>query len=298
MPGRPPPPSGSSTTPAGRTRSARCTRGPPRWTGWSRSRSAASPSPRPRRRASGATAGSTSSTPRPRGLHGRGRALPARAGRRGRDPGRGGGRRAPDRDGLAPGGQVPGAADHLRQQDGPDRRRLLPLGRDDPEPPGRDPRGGPAAARRRGRLPGADRPHRRGRARLAGRGRQAGAGLRARADSRGVRRAGARVPRAPGRGPVRRRREPDGAVSRGREDRAGGPPGRGAGQHARDEARPGALRRVLQEQGRAAAPRRGRRLSALARSTSRRCRGSIPRPGSPRCGRPPTRSRSRRSPSS
>jgi hypothetical protein len=38
----------------------------------------------------------------------------------------GGRRRAPDRDGLAAGQQVPGAADLLREQDGPHRRRLLP----------------------------------------------------------------------------------------------------------------------------------------------------------------------------
>ena len=55
MPARPPRPSASSTTPASRTRSARCTRAPRRWTGWSRSRSAASPSPRPRRPRSGTT---------------------------------------------------------------------------------------------------------------------------------------------------------------------------------------------------------------------------------------------------
>ena len=36
------------------------------------------------------------------------------------------GRRAPDRDRLAPGQQVPRPADLLRQQDGPDRRRLPP----------------------------------------------------------------------------------------------------------------------------------------------------------------------------
>ena len=44
---RPRRPSGSSTTPARTTRSARSTRAPPPWTGWSRSRSGASPSPRP-----------------------------------------------------------------------------------------------------------------------------------------------------------------------------------------------------------------------------------------------------------
>ena len=55
-------PSASSTTPGAPTRSARCTKAPRRWTGWSRSRSAASRSPRPRRPASGTTTGSTSST--------------------------------------------------------------------------------------------------------------------------------------------------------------------------------------------------------------------------------------------
>src|SRR6267143_1843787 len=52
-PGRPRPPSASSSTLASTTRSARCTTGPPRWTGWSRSRSAASPSRRRRPPASG-----------------------------------------------------------------------------------------------------------------------------------------------------------------------------------------------------------------------------------------------------
>jgi len=65
---------------------ARCTKAPPRWTGWSRSRSAASPSPRPPRPPSGPAAatcsGSTSSTRRARGLHRRGGAQPPRAGRR------------------------------------------------------------------------------------------------------------------------------------------------------------------------------------------------------------------------
>ena len=62
MPGRRRRPSGSSSTPGSPTRSARCTKAPPSWTGWSRSRSAASRSRRPRRPASGATSASTSST--------------------------------------------------------------------------------------------------------------------------------------------------------------------------------------------------------------------------------------------
>ena len=64
MPARPPRPNGSCSTPASRTRSAKCTKAPRSWTGWSRSRSAASPS-RPRRRpASGKSTASTSSTRR------------------------------------------------------------------------------------------------------------------------------------------------------------------------------------------------------------------------------------------
>jgi hypothetical protein len=52
-PARPRRPSASCSTPASRTRSARCTTARPRWTGWSRSRSAASRSRRPPPPASG-----------------------------------------------------------------------------------------------------------------------------------------------------------------------------------------------------------------------------------------------------
>ena len=51
------------------------------------------------------------------------------------------GRGAPDRDGVAPGQQVLRAAHVLRQQDGPGRRRLLPLPRHDQGPPRRRGRG-------------------------------------------------------------------------------------------------------------------------------------------------------------
>ena len=61
MPVRPPLPSGCSTTPGSITRSVKCTKAPPRWTGWCRSRSAASRSRRPRPPVSGATIGSISS---------------------------------------------------------------------------------------------------------------------------------------------------------------------------------------------------------------------------------------------
>src|SRR6266704_136361 len=63
MPARPPPPSASFITPARATRSAKCTKVPRRWTGWSRSRSAASRSRRLRRPRSGRASVSTSSTP-------------------------------------------------------------------------------------------------------------------------------------------------------------------------------------------------------------------------------------------
>ena len=53
MPGRPRPPSASFSTPAFRTRWARCMTAPRSWTGWSRSGSAASRSLRPRPPASG-----------------------------------------------------------------------------------------------------------------------------------------------------------------------------------------------------------------------------------------------------
>ncbi len=122
------------STPASTTRSARSTRAPRRWTGWTRSRSAASPS------RSAATNCFWTAALRPargrhaphqhhrharaRRLHHRGRAQPARARRRGRGVRRRQRRRAAERDGVAPGGQVPRPAHRLRQQDGQGRRRL------------------------------------------------------------------------------------------------------------------------------------------------------------------------------
>ena len=64
MPVKPPPRSAFSITPAGPTRSAKCMKARPSWTGWSRSRSAASPSPPPRPPASGRIAPSILSTRR------------------------------------------------------------------------------------------------------------------------------------------------------------------------------------------------------------------------------------------
>ena len=97
---------------------------------------------------------------RPRRLHGRGRALAARARRRGRGVRRGRRRRAADRDGVAPGQQVQRAPLLLRQQDGPRRRRLRALRRDDARPPRRGARDRPAADRFRERLPRGHRPRR------------------------------------------------------------------------------------------------------------------------------------------
>ena len=72
--------------------------------------------------------------PGPRGLHRRGGALAPRARRRGHPARLGGRRGAADRDRVAPGRPLRRAAAHLRQQDGPGRRRLRPLPGDDPRP--------------------------------------------------------------------------------------------------------------------------------------------------------------------
>ena len=90
--------------------------------------------------------------PRPRRLHHRGGALARRARRRGLRARRQRRRGAADRDGLAAGRPLQGAAHRLRQQDGQDRRRLLQLRADDQGPDRRDALPGPAADRRRDRL--------------------------------------------------------------------------------------------------------------------------------------------------
>ena len=131
---RRPRPSGSCTTPASPTRSARSTRARRRWTGWSRSASGASPSPPPPRPHVEGPLDQHHRHARPRGLHGRGRTVAARAGRRGGRVRRRRRRRAADRDGLAPGRPVRRPADLLRQQDGPDGRRLRADRRDDRGP--------------------------------------------------------------------------------------------------------------------------------------------------------------------
>jgi small subunit ribosomal protein S7 len=135
MPARRRRPSGSSSTPARATRSAKCMMARRRWTGWSRSRSAASRSRRPRPPASGTASASTSSTRPATSIspsRSSVRCVCSTARLRARSNA---GRRAADRDRLAPGRQVQGAAHRLRQQDGQDRRRLLPCVDDDQDAP-------------------------------------------------------------------------------------------------------------------------------------------------------------------
>ena len=71
------------------------------------------------------------------------------------------GRRAADRDGLASGRQVQGSAHRLRQQDGQDRRGLLPVPEGHRRPSRRQAGRDPAADRRRAAVQGPDRsrPH-------------------------------------------------------------------------------------------------------------------------------------------
>ena len=86
-------------------------------TGWRRSRSAASRSPPPRPRSAGSGhVVNLIDTPGPRRLHDGGRALAARARRRDRRVLRGRGRRAAERDGVAPGRSLPRPAPRLHQQ--------------------------------------------------------------------------------------------------------------------------------------------------------------------------------------
>ena len=71
------------------------------------------------------------------------------------------GRRAADRDGLAPGRQVQGSAHRLRQQDGQDRRGLLPVPEGHRRPPRRQAGRDPASDRFRAAVQGPrrSRPH-------------------------------------------------------------------------------------------------------------------------------------------
>ena len=172
------------------------------------------------------------------------------------------GRRAADRNGLASGRQVQRSAHRVRQQDGQDRRRLLQVHRRHQEPPRRQADPDPAADRCRAEFKGIIDL-----VRMKGviwedealganyndieipadmldqakeyRDEMIEAGLRAR------RRCGRRLPRRQD----ARRGDHQEAAPQGRDDR---------------RLLPGAVWLGVQEQGRAAAARRGRRLSAVA----------------------------------
>ena len=220
---------------------------------------------------------------------------PARARRRGGGVLRRRRRRAAVRDGVAPGRPLPRAAHRLHQQDAtasaptPDRcvhqirERLkaqpvviqIPVGLEDEFRASStsieheaDRLGRRRAGRRRstvGEIP----------AELRRRGRD-----RARDDDRGDRRG-------------RRRGRCARYLAASEIDAARGPARRAAPRDHRGKRGARALRRGLQEQGRAAAARRGGRLPAVARSTSRPSRARTRRDGRRRA-RPPTTSPSRR----
>ncbi len=99
-------------------------------------------------------------TPGPRRLHHRGRAFAARPRRRGRLFRRRRRRRAAVGDRLAPGREVPGSADVLRQQARPHRREFREVRRHDQGSPRRAPGGPLSPDRHRGRLQGPRRPGR------------------------------------------------------------------------------------------------------------------------------------------
>ena len=207
--------------------------------------------------------------PRPRRLHRRGRALAARPRRRGRGVRRRRRRRAAVRDRLAPGRPLRRPAHLLRQQARPHRRRVPPLRRHDRRPAQRDPAGAAAADRRRGRLHAASSTWSTCR-RWSGRAETAKGEMydtvehpgRPTPRPRGVARPAARDHR-------RGRRRDDGAVPRGR----GARPRRSSIAAIRRATIAGKLTPVLvrlrvQEQGRPAHARRGRRATCRRRSTS------------------------------
>ena len=263
MPARPPRPSASSIIPAAPTRSAKCTKAPRRWIGWSRSRSAASPSRRPRRPAMARPSHQHHRHPGPRRLHHRSRASLARARRRRHRVRLRRRRRAAVRDGVAPGRQVRRAAHLLRQQDGPHRRGLLPLRPDDQGPPRREAAGVPAADRRRERFRRPGRPGRHEEPDLEGRERWAPSSPSARSRPSTKEKAEEYHHELvelcveldeDGDGSLSRRQ-----AARRRDAEEADPQG-----HHHRRLRAGAVRLRLQEQGRAADAGRRRRLPAVA----------------------------------
>ncbi len=194
----------------------------------------------------------------------------ARARRRGLRSRRQPGRRAADGNRLAPGRQVRRAARRVRQQDGQDRRRFLPLRRRDQDQGRRPPGVHSAADRLRVELQGRHRPSAHEGGRLGGR--RPGRQVPRRGDPGRAARAGRGISPHPDRGGGRARRRRDDRLSRrsgaGHRDPATPDPQGGAPDHVRA----GPLRLGVQEQGRAAAARRGGGLSAFA-GRSRRDQG-------------------------
>ena len=204
--------------------------------------------------------------------------------------------RAPIGDGVAPGGQVRRAPHLLRQQDGPRRRRLLPLHRDDEGASRRQAGRHPAAGRRGEQFRGRRRSPAHARGDLEGR--DAGCRVRVRAKFRQhsrTRRGSITSSSSSSRSSIDdtameaylEGKAPDvetlvRCVRKGTVER----------RH-----RAGPVRLGLQEQGRAAAPRCRRRLPALAaRHSAGQGRGREEPTRRSRAGRPTT-SPSRRSPS-
>ena len=211
------------------------------------------------------------------------------------------GRRAADRDRLAPGRQVQRSAHRLRQQDGQDRRGLLPAASRHHRPPRRQAGADPAADRLREQLQGHHRPgpHEGGDLGRRGARRQ----VPRRRDSGRPARPGRGIPREADRGRRRTRRRRHGRLSRRQGARRGD--AEAADPQGGDHRRllPGAVRLGLQEQGRAAAARRGRRLSAVAarraadqgHRSRRATRSSAGRSTPSRCRCSPSRSWTTRS---
>ena len=210
---------------------------------------------------------------RARGLYDGSGAEPARARRCRRRVRLGGRRAAAVRDGLAAGRPLRRPPHRLHQQDGPHRRELLRRGAVDARPAGR-PRGAGADPDRPGGAPPRRRRPRRDEGdRLRGR---AGSAVHGRRGPGRARRAGGRVPPRADRLDRRARRRADGGLPHGREHRdAGDDPQGPARRHPRRRAHPRPARLRVQEQGRAAATRRGDRLPA---QPARRAGGAGCRP--------------------
>jgi hypothetical protein len=178
-------------------------------------------------------------------------------------------RRAAVRDGLAPGRQVPRAAHLLRQQDGPHRRGLQAHARADRDEAAGQPGRHPAADRRRGQVRRRRRPHphegdhatrtRRWAPTTSSARSRPTCWPRRRPTARSSSRRSARPTTSCSRSTCTARRSPR---TRSRRRCASASSSRCAGD--RRPVRAGHLRHGVQEQGRAAAARRGGRLPAVA----------------------------------